>query len=452
MPRPLVAIDPRVELFSLIFRLAGNPEYNQCRLASYAEDLETQFGAQRDHAVVKLAAELRKTRGVSYDACMALAVHVEEAYDLKLKVPLEPWPESIDKRWNEKSVTKFLAAAREFVKTSGFREFFDKHRGLYETTEEKMRILLNQKAHLDWFGTYFGEQAKPSFSVVLGMLNGGSCYGPHFQDTTGRQEFFCILGVWQTNSLGAPEFTEPMVGTVVHEFGHSYANPVMDHHEAELRTAGEILFARVGEKMRSQAYGSVNTMFRESLVRACVVRYIHQYKVDAEAQKVIRAEEKNGFLWMRELSDLLGEYETQRAKYPTLESFSPRLIAFFKQYAADVGSKQAAIEAKQPKVVSMIPRNGATNVDSALTEIRVTFDRPMKDGTWSLCGSGPHYPEATGKPHYNETRTVWTMPVKLKPAWDYEFGINCPSYGGFRSQEGVSLEPIAVKFKTADSP
>ncbi len=39
-----VRVDPRVELFSVIFRLAGNPEYNQGKVASYVTDVEKHFG------------------------------------------------------------------------------------------------------------------------------------------------------------------------------------------------------------------------------------------------------------------------------------------------------------------------------------------------------------------------------------------------------------------------
>src|SRR5678816_4139586 len=69
-PQLLVSVDPRVELLSLIFRLAGNPEYNRPRVDSYSHDVETHFEAFRDHPVVALASQLRNTRGVSYDACM----------------------------------------------------------------------------------------------------------------------------------------------------------------------------------------------------------------------------------------------------------------------------------------------------------------------------------------------------------------------------------------------
>ena len=117
-----IHVDPRVELLSLIFRLAGNSEYNQARVESYAEDAEKQFGPFRNHPVVALAAKLRNTQGVSYDACMGMAMHLTDPRDLRFRTPLVPWPESLDRRWTVKSASDFLAAARQFVKDTGFND------------------------------------------------------------------------------------------------------------------------------------------------------------------------------------------------------------------------------------------------------------------------------------------------------------------------------------------
>ncbi len=319
-----VVVDPRVELLSLIFRLAGNREYNMARVESYAKDTEKQFGTFRGHAVVHLAQELRNTHGVSYDAVMSMAIHLTDAEHLKLKLPLEPWPDGLDKRWTVPDVTNFLAAAQQFVKDSSFQEFIEQHRPLYQTTEARMQTLLDKEAHLDWFDTYFGQRPQARFTVALGLLNGGGCYGSHFRAADGHEELYCILGVWQTDKLGLPEFTSDALPTVVHEFCHSYANPLIKRHLAELQASGDALFEPVAGRMRSQAYGSGETLLYESLVRACVVRYVRQYEGEEAAGRAIQAEKKKGFLWMQEMSDLLGEYEAHRDQYPTLEDFSPQ--------------------------------------------------------------------------------------------------------------------------------
>ncbi len=444
-----VVVDPRVELMSLIFRLAGNREYNMARVESYAEDAEKQFGKLRSDAVVTLAQELRDTHGVSYDAVMSMAVHPTDAERLQLKLPLEPWPEGLDQRWTAPDVSNFLAAARQFVKDSSFQEFIVQHRPLYETTVARMRTLMEKEAHLEWFDAYFGQRPQAGFTVALGLLNGGGCYGPHFRAANGREELYCVLGVWQTDKQGLPEFTRDALGTVVHEFCHSYANPLIARHQAEVGASGDALFEHVAERMRSQAYGSGYTLLCESLVRVCVIRYLRQYEGEEAARRAIQAEKRNGFLWMQEMSDLLGDYEAHREQYPTLEDFSPRLVAFFAEAAKALPKTQIDLAGKRPKVVSMIPANGAQDVDPGLTAIQVVFDRPMADKSWSLVGGGPHCPKTGKGAHFDAQRKIWTVPVTLQPTWFYEFMLNSETFDAFRSEEGVPLEPVSVTFKTA---
>jgi hypothetical protein len=339
-PAPLrVIVDPRVELLSLVFHLAGNPEYSQGRVQSYTHDAERHFDGFAADEVVQLARELRRTRGVSYDAVMSMAVHVADASQLRLRVPLDPWPDGLDRRWTASGVTDFLAAARQFVKDAAFKQFIEQHQALYATTTARMQALMDKEGHLEWFPSYFGERSEATFTLALGLLNGGCCYGPHFRDANGSEELYCVLGVWRTDAQGVPEFTRDMLSTVVHEFCHSYANAVIHRHYSELKPAGEKLFRGVSAKMRSQAYSNAQTMLCESLVRACVVRYRLRYEGADAAQREIAAQQKRGFLWTKEMSVVLGDYETHRDRYPTLESFSPRLVAFFKDYVEQYPSK-----------------------------------------------------------------------------------------------------------------
>jgi hypothetical protein len=150
-PAIAIAVDERVELISIIFRLAGNPEYNQARVAGYARDVERHFAAHREHEVVRMARRLRAQRGVSYDAPMSLAAHLKDAKDLELVVPLEPWPVGIDARWRRDELEAFLAAARLFVRESEFDRFIEGHRELYGQMCERVEQTLQAHARLGWF-------------------------------------------------------------------------------------------------------------------------------------------------------------------------------------------------------------------------------------------------------------------------------------------------------------
>jgi hypothetical protein len=242
-------------------------------------------------------------------------------------------------------VRKFLATAQQFVKDSSFQEFIEQHGPLYQTTMARMQTLIEKEANPEWFDGYFGPRPHASFTVALGLLSGsGGSYGSHFRAADGQEELYCILGVWQTDKQGLPRFTrDAALGIVVHEFCHSYANPLIERHWAELRAPGDALFEHVAAQIRSYsqgAYTSGQTLLKESLVRVCVIRYMRQYRGEEAARYLIQTEKRNGFLWMAELSDLLGDYEAHREQYPTLEEFSPRLVAFFAETAGQKGTGQ----------------------------------------------------------------------------------------------------------------
>ncbi len=75
-------------------------------------------------------------------------------------------------------------------------------------------------------------------------------------------------------------------------------------------------------------------MMHESLVRACLVRYLADTQGSAAAMGEMLQQSLCGFTWTMQLSVVLLEYQRHRNEYPTLESFVPRILRFFDEYAA----------------------------------------------------------------------------------------------------------------------
>jgi hypothetical protein len=326
-------IDPRVELMSVIFHLAGNREYNQCKSKSYMKNVNEHFAEHRNHPVVKMAKKLRKTRGVSYDAVMCMAVHIEDINDCGEIVPFEPRPDTLGSRWRIDEARKFLNHCRDFVKVTDFKAFLAKNQSQYDTAVARLKKLIEEKANLGWFDEFFGPREDVDFCLVISILNGPSSYGSRIR-LEGRTTIYSILGAWRIDWLcwGSPKFTPSVVGTVVHEFGHSYCNPLLDRHMEGLRPFGEKYFPRVEKKMKSQAYSTWQTMMRESLIRACEVRYAMANDGETQAERIANYHIGRGFHWTKELSELLGQYEKQRQRYETLDAFMPEIVTLFQNY------------------------------------------------------------------------------------------------------------------------
>jgi beta-lactamase regulating signal transducer with metallopeptidase domain len=108
----------------------------------------------------------------------------------------------------------------------------------------------------------------------------------------------------------------------------------------------------------------------------------------------------------------------------------------------------AADSSTTPKILSTTPKVGATDVDPALKEITVSFDRDMGGG-YSWTGGGPDYPPTPeeAKVQWRDKRTC-VLPVRLEAGHYYRVGINSTSYQNFRSAAGSPALPSALFFTT----
>ncbi|MBI5092903.1 MAG: Ig-like domain-containing protein [Candidatus Hydrogenedentes bacterium] len=118
--------------------------------------------------------------------------------------------------------------------------------------------------------------------------------------------------------------------------------------------------------------------------------------------------------------------------------------------AADVPPAEAAAPPPSPvdtpAITSSQPANGASDVDPALSAIRVTFNVDMAQG-FSWTGGPPLFPETTGKPRWVDARTC-ELPVKLESGKVYRLGINSKSHRNFRSVAGAPVRPQVIAFVT----
>jgi hypothetical protein len=330
-----ITVEPRVELMSIIFRLAGNNEYTQCRIPKYDKDIEAYFKPYKSHPAVTYAIGLRNTRGVSFDAPMSMAVHLTDANTLNELVPFEPHPARLDRRWQYKEAQKFLEKARQFVKDTNFAVFINEHKAFYDETVKTLKTTILQKAHFEWFDEFFGARADVNFHVILGMANGGPSYGASVV-VGGRQQMYSIPGVWLCDSNGKPMFDDGAVNTLFHEFCHSYTNPLVDKFETSLEPAGKILYPEVEHVMKRMAYGSWQTMMREYIVRVCVIQYYRKYQAPKDVKRLLRTEISEGFIDMGELDEIVSKYESQRDKYPSFEAYFPKVVDFFNRYSKNL--------------------------------------------------------------------------------------------------------------------
>lgn len=441
-------VDERVELLSVVFRLAGNPEYHMDSLQKYSADIDTFFAAYKNHPAVQMAREVKERNGVSFDAVMAMAVSLSEPPELK---PLVVFNGDVpDKRWGVTDAEKFLILLRDFYRDSRFGVFYAAHREFYREAETRFDSTL-KSVDLGWYQRFYGSAPRLAYHLILGMNNGGGNYGPRVVYPDGHVELFSIIGCWSHDDAGDPTYPADggYLSTIIHEFNHSFVNPVVAERWNDF-SGPEQVFDVVAKQMRRQAYGNAQTMVDESLVRAAVIVYFKEAGEEPGRNlKRIREEQRGGFLWMDELVKKLEQYEERRAAYPTFASYMPQVVQFYRELPAKLPAEIAAFDAGSVHVVRMEPfANHAQDVDAALKAITIIVDKPLDaEAGYSIvrgAGGKEQWP-ITGKPAFEDGGLHIVLPVDLKPNHRYSFVL---TPAGFASQAGYPLVEYAVEFKT----
>jgi len=118
----------------------------------------------------------------------------------------------------------------------------------------------------------------------------------------------------------------------------------------------------------------------------------------------------------------------------------------------DEGTEKISLESAPPVVVRTVPMAGGAGVDPALTEIRVTYSKPMQDGSWSWSiWNEENYPETIGKPRYLSDGCTCVLPVNLKPDKFYAIWLNNDKFKSFTDTNGKPAVPYLLTFRTGTS-
>ena len=439
-------VDERVELLSIVFRLAECQEYSARRFPKYVESIEAHFGPYKNHELIKYIKNTVRPSGVGYDAVMNMAISLSDNYPF---VPLVPFSDDIpEARWGKKKATKFLEMLNAFYLEANAQKFFEAQEALYRQASENFSKVY-EALDVHWYASFYGEEPKGEFRIINGLGNGGANYGPHIT-VNDKEIVYAIMGTWSVDSLGAPMYrVDDYFPVLLHEFNHSFINHLVKLYSAELVKSGKKIYPPLEERMRAMAYGNWEVMFAEAIVRAAVIKYLkdhhhEQSLIDSRLNNEINI----GFLWTAELVEELERYDRNRDQFPTLESFMPELVKFFEGIAANINALEEAVQKRRPKVVAFGPfENGSQEVDPRLQRIEITFDKAMKGSGNSISYGAkgkkafPKISEAV----YSEDKKSLTIALQLEPNKRYQFVLAGRS---FTSEDGFGISDYEVNFRT----
>ncbi len=310
-------------MLSIVFRLAGNTEYNATFFKRYIDKVETHFSAYKEHELIKFARLLRENNGISYEAVVSLSVILDDNLN-----PMTDFSSTLpDKRWTKNDANKFIKLLKAFYKDAECEKFFRENMELFKEISNRFDSVY-KTLDWNWFQSFYGNKAEENFNIIVSPGCGGHNYGPSYTLPNTKKEVFAIMGTWKVDESGMPIYEKnEYLPIIIHEFNHSFINPLLAKNEKAFEKNGNEIYNAVGYEMRQQAYGSWLIMLNEALVRASVIKYFIDHGAnETEIRMMINKESNNGFIWIKGLVNELMKYDNQRNIYPTLESYVPELF------------------------------------------------------------------------------------------------------------------------------
>jgi hypothetical protein len=444
-----IRVDPRIELTTIVFRLAGAEEYAGNDVPRYAAAVDSFFGGHKNHSAVAMARQLREKRGIGWDAVMQFAVRLGEFPQLADR-PRANWAE-VKRGWDEVGARGFAEEMRRFARDTHADRFFAQQQPLIDTSVRRMRSLITRRLEPSWVPQFYG--ARPGenrWIVSVGLLNGSISYGVQFVPEGGAREIYGVIGAREADSAGFPVFALDVTATVVHEFSHSLVDPLLERHNAIFRPHIDSVAAVMSRQPTAQGRWEPRTLLAESLIRAIAARHVlASYGVDS-AYSQLGQERLNAFVWIDDLFALLGAYEGARSAHPSFESFLPLIAAAYADIAPRTQKLYEQLDERRPRVVATSPKTSSNTVDPRATTLSITFDRAMRS-TYSIApapdSSRGRVPEVLSS-SWDSSGKVFTFAVRLEPHTTYTFSLNNRSPRGFASRSGALLKPIVITFKT----
>lgn len=434
-------VDKNVELLNIVARLAGYNEYSSTLFKLYTDKIDNHFNDYKGHEIIKFLQSLRREEGISYDAVMFMAIHLDENLNPRIEFSDNiPAP-----RWGKYNATKFVKLLKDFYKESKYEEFFNANESIYQEISKRF-IPVYESLDIDWYNNFYGE--KISKIILINTPGNTHNYGVSFTSKNGVKEIYAIMGAWTLDTSGMITFPpKDYLPILLHELNHSFINHLLDKNKALFEDSGKVIYNVVEDKMVKLAYGNWEILLKEELVRAAVVKYMldHKYAKD-DIISELKNQVDQGFIWVKPLTNKLAEYDTQRNTYPTLKSFIPELANAYKSFATQVED----LENKRPKIISINElKNGNTNISTRLKRITIHFDQPLLGQGYSINygNKGQIAFPKFDKISYSDDKKSLLLDVSLEKNKEYQFILTGKH---FKSKEGVSIKNYEVNFKTGE--
>jgi len=325
-----VMADERMELLTIVQYLSGYPILTQAPL-QYKRDIDVYFRDFKEHKAVLLNKTIYR-RFFAFDAPPTYIYHHSFPDFRQIASFTKEDMEGYQFEANSDTLHMLLQEFRNFYEASHFQVFFTAHQHFYDSLTAPVIRKLEATNVIPVMEKHYGN-GKKEYNIVLAPLMNDGGYGLEINTKAG-QLLYAIIGPLQ-DSKDFPVFDiENLLSEyVIHEFSHSFTNPLIVKNMALLE-ADSCLLRPIRKDMKEQGYGSWAGCLYEHFVRANEIVLTEQLFGRQKADSVYSAMIDEGkWIYLEGLVPIIRQYAADRSQYKTLDAVMPLVVQYFRQQA-----------------------------------------------------------------------------------------------------------------------
>lgn len=375
-------VEERYEFSSIVWKLAGAEEFNECLVPVYVEAVEDYFKDYMNHPLMEYCKELRVKQSIGRSAVSSASSYIEivdggvrirSSYDINtLRIA--------DDRWTHESFTRYVTLLDSFYREAQFHKFFESQNYVYSEAEKYFeKLVLSYIPNVQWFESFF--DTKPNtYHVYLGIMNGPHNYAVSTEnDYDACLLFGCCFSYKEKDKVAL--YNKATSTIVAHEIVHNYANPLVANYVEAFDSITERMYPYVKYELNKIACD------RKSIVPEWFTRLVtlmcekdNGYD-ESRIKSHIERDSINGFVWQGAAFAFMDNFYQNRDKYPTIESFMPEVIHFLDTVSSNM-EQYVDVSFEVPRVISVSPDTNAVyhyaDIDTFVVEI--VFSERMEYG------------------------------------------------------------------------
>ncbi len=240
-------------------------------------------------------------------------------------------------------INTYIEIVNDFYRTARIGDFINKHKDQYHKAEEDVRKNLPDKRFVTTLEQYYGKKHKSYTLIPSPVMLEFAGFGAAIATEEGMM-VFNIFGssikkdVKDSIEAGnrkfnASDFTfndpERIRELTVHEFGHSFVNPIADKYRNEINQFSQ-LYEPIRGRMSELAYFSWWNCAVEHIVRAGEIR-IAVAMGQKESAKRLKLDyiNNNQFIYLPKVIESIEIYEQNRVEFHSFDEYFPELLKTF---------------------------------------------------------------------------------------------------------------------------